>query len=118
MNINGFKALLVVLLSLLCTYMFWALCSDSEETKLKVLLCVSGFITMLFSFGGSLAIAYEDGKHAVNAKIVSWIFVIIFLLQHIAVSLIGIKQSVLIISSGILLILYLLVVYTINKTKM
>lgn len=118
MNVNSFKSIIVVLLSLLCAYMYWSLCSDSEDDGNRILIVITGFVTSLCTFGGALALEYEDTKHAVNAKIASWTFAILFIILHVTFALVGIKQSSLIISSGIIILLFILIIYKINRIKM
>lgn len=118
MNVNIFKLLMVFLSSCLLSYLFWTLCGDKVETSLQILLCISGFLTVLITLAGAVAYQYPDEKHAVNSKITSGLFFLIFLIEHVAFALIGVSQSVIIILSGLLLIMYIFAIYGINRTTM
>lgn len=118
MKINSFKMILAFFASCLLIYFLWSFCRDNEETSLKVLLCFSGFTSFIITLVGATALQYNDGKHAVNAKIVSWLFFVTFLIEHALLALIGISQSFTIIATGLFLVIYISIVHAISKTSM
>lgn len=118
MKIEYYKMALAFFATCLLVYLLWSFSRDNEETSMKVLLCFSGFASFIITLVGATALQYNDGKHAVNSKIVSWLFFAMFLIEHALLALIGISQSFTIIATGLLLIIYISIVHTISRTSM
>lgn len=116
MKINIVPAVIAFLLAILFAYAIYALSNDNEPYI--VVLLFTSFISFCSSLMGAMGISLEDNKHNVNIRILSIVFFFLFIAEHGIISYVGVTLSTLIILSGILLLLYMLLIYTISKMQM
>lgn len=116
MKINKVTAILAFLLSVLITYGVYSLSIEGQEYL--AILIITSFITILTSLLGLLSISWPNSRKNVNIRVLSFVFVSIFVIEHIVISFIGVKLSTLIILTGVLFLIYILLVYMISRTTM
>ena len=114
MKVNKVTAIIAYLLSALITYGVYSMSREGEE-HLAILLFTS-FMTTSTSLLGMMSISLSNNRKNVNIRVLSFVFAFIFIIEHIVISLIGVKLSTLIILTGILFIIYILFVYMISRT--
>jgi hypothetical protein len=78
------------------------------------LLTIGAGLTLFITLGGMLALSSPHGGSA-NIKIVSGIFLVLLLLEHIIFTFAGISLTPYILITGILMLLYVLIVYSIIR---
>ena len=116
MKINKVTAVIAILLSVLITYGVYSLSNEGED-HLAILLFTS-FVTTSTSLLGLMSTSLSNNRKNVNIRILSFVFASFFIIEHIVISLIGVKLSTLIILTGVLFLIYILLVYLISRTTM
>lgn len=116
MKINIIPTLIVFVAAALLAYLFYTI-SNAEEQMLKA-LAVSGFVSIGICLECGIGISFKDSHHTANSFASSIFFLIVFVVEHCCFAIWGTSQEWLIITSGLLLVLFLLVYYGISKTKM
>ena len=116
MKINIIPTLITVIAAALLAYLFYTI-SGAEEQMLKA-LAISGFVSTGICLECGIGLSFEDSHHTVNSFAISIFFFIVFIVEHCCFAVWGTSQSWLIITTGLLLVLYLLIFYGISKAKM
>ena len=86
---------------------------NNDETY-RILITMGAGISLFITLSGMLAVSSPNGS-ALNIKVVSVLFFIAFLLEHIIFSLAGVAMTPYIIITGILLLFYVLICYSILR---
>lgn len=116
MKINIIPSLIVQIAASLLAFLFYSL-SDAEEQMLNA-LAISGFVSFGVCLECGIGLSFKDSHHTVSSFATSIFFLIVFIVEHCCFAAWGTSREWLIITSGLLLVLYLLVYYGISKTKM
>ena len=116
MKININPSLIVLIAAALLAFLFYTL-SDAEEQMLKA-LAISGFVSIGVCLECGIGLSFKDSHHTANSFATSLFFLIVFIVEHCCFAAWGTNRDWLIITSGLLLVLYLLVYYGISKSKM
>lgn len=116
MKINKVTTIIALLLATLLTYAVYAL-SDENERHIVMLLLMS-FVSIATTLLGVMGIYLPSNKHNVNIRILSMVFALMFIIEHASMAILGVSLNALIITTGILLLIYLLLFYTISKATM
>jgi hypothetical protein len=86
----------------------------SGETEYRWIITIGSGLTLFITLGGTLAFSSPHGGTA-NIKIVSVIFFVAFLLEHLIFVFSGVNFTPYVIITGILLLLYILIAYAITR---
>lgn len=115
MKINKITLSISILLGLLFTFFL----SNYTLEKNILIFSIGCFITITASISGLISIKFNNDKIAVNAKVVSLIYVLLAISIQILFSIFNNFEIVtyLLLVFGILLI-YILILYNILNTKM
>jgi len=116
MKINIIPSLIVLAAAAIFAFLFYTM-SNAEEQMLKA-LAISGFVSIGICLECGIGLSFKDTHHTTNSFATSIFFLIIFIVEHCCFAAWGTSQEWLIVTSGIFLVLYLLVYYGISKTKM
>ncbi len=116
MKINIIPTFISVIAAALLSYLFYSI-SGAEETMLKA-LAISGFISTGFCLECGIGISFVDSRPTVSSFAISMFFFLVFIVEHCCFAIWGISESWLIITTGLLLVVYLLLYYGISKAKM
>ena len=81
-------------------------------------LAISGFVSIGVCLECGIGLSFKDSHHTANSFATSLFFLIVFIVEHCCFAAWGTNRDWLIITSGLLLVLYLLVYYGISKSKM
>jgi hypothetical protein len=112
MKINVFLIIICVAIAGLLTFGFFQ--ATKGETY-RILFTIGAFLSFFTTLGGLLAWKTPDGGSATNVKIVSVLFFIVLLIEHIIFSIAGINLTAYVIITGIILILFVLIFYLILR---
>ena len=116
MKINIIPTLIAVIASVLFAYLFYSI-SNAEEKMLNT-LAVSSFISFVTCIECGIGISFKDKHHTVNGFAASALFFVLFLVDHCCFAIWGTNPTWVIITTGLLLVMFLLVYYGISKAKM
>lgn len=116
MKINTIPSLIVLIAAALLAFLFYTMSGAGEQ--MHTALAISGFVSIGICLECGIGLSFKDSHHTVNSFATSVFFLIVFIVEHCCFAIWGTSQEWLIITSGLLLVLYLLVYYGISKTKM
>ncbi len=106
MKINWILFVIALGISALGGYGFYAGTSN-------LFLTIGGGLSIFLTLGGMLALSF--GRGSINTKIVSGIFLLVLIVEHLIFAFAGFKTAPYIIITGILLLLYIMIFYKIAK---
>jgi hypothetical protein len=112
MKFNAVLLIIAFAIAALAAYGFFA--GNDGETYRMVIAIGSG-VSLFVTLGGVLAISAESGSTA-NIKVVSALFFITLLVENLIFSFTAIRLAPYIIVTGILLLIYVLIIYAITRT--
>jgi hypothetical protein len=112
MKVNPVLLIMAIAISALAAYGFYA--GNDEETY-RLLIAFGAGLSMAASLGGLLAFSAEGRGGSLNIKIVSMLFFLALLVEHLIFSFTKIQIAPYIIITGILLLVYVLTAYAIMR---
>jgi len=113
MKINFVQTVIAIAVSLLIAYGLYSF-NDSEN---KILLSMGSFVFLATTLSLTVGINFEQPRTTVNIRVVSGIFFAIALICSLIFTFINFSVPSYVIINGILLLTFILIVYSINKAK-
>lgn len=113
MKINKFIAFLAFCLATLVSYFL----SSYQEINNKFILGIGCFVGLFISSVGTLALSFDYGRTTVLTKTTSAVFVILYLVSQIFFANINFTLPTYLFVNGMLIIFFLIVLYSISKSK-
>lgn len=113
MKINTFTAFLAFCLATLVSYFL----SSYQEINNKFILGIGCFVGLFISSVGTLALSFDYGRTTVLTKTTSAVFVILYLASQIFFANINFTLPTYLFVNGMLIIFFLIVLYSISKSK-
>ena len=114
MKLNFVQTIIAIALSLLIAYGLYSF-HDSEN---KILLSLGSFIFLATTLIITIGVNFEQSRTTTNVRVVSGIFFLIALITNLIFSFFTFSTPSYIITNGVLLLIFLLIVYSINKAKL
>lgn len=114
MKINVVLSLIILVLSSLLGYWVYSVADANIHAKLAGFLsaiCLA--LPLILGFG----VSYNTSASLVNIRILSCVLVLIMLILHFYYATAGIIMSYYVLISGILICIYLVIIYGILKSK-
>jgi hypothetical protein len=111
MKINFVQSIIAIALSLLIAYGLYNFHNGENKMLLSVGCFVFLFATLLITIGAS----FELPRTTANVKVVSGIFFVIALISNLVFTFIIFTPPIYVITNGILLLVFILIAYSINK---
>lgn len=116
MKINFFPTLISVLGAALLAYLFYTMAG--EDSPMRKELLISGFVATILCLQCGIGICWGDSRRQANVFAVSVFFFIVFVAEICCFAYWGSTPAWLVITTGLLALLYLLILYGITKAKM
>lgn len=113
MKINPVKSAIAIAISSLLTYGIYT----SHEGENKIFLGVGSFIFLILTLVMTIGVSFEFSRTSTNIKYVSGLFFLIALFSNLFYTFIYFSIPSYIIINGILMSLFILLTYSINKAK-
>ena len=113
MKINFIPTIIAITLSVLIAYGFYNF-NDGEN---KILLSLGGFAFLATTLVGSIGINYEQSRTTTNIRAVSGVFFTVAFTSNLIFNFLNFSKPSYIIINGILFLMFILIVYSINKVK-
>ena len=113
MNFNLIKTIISISISGLIAYGLYSFHSEKNREVLAIGSFISFAITLLFS----LAITFKFPRTTTLIRTVSFIFFFLALVSNLIFYFTSFNQDAYIIINGILLLIYALIIYTVQKAK-
>ncbi len=115
MKFNFITSIIAIAISALISYAFYAF--NSIITEKEYLLITASFLVSAVTLLGALGIKFDYGRTTIVIGTLSWAFFLVSLIILIILNSVNVGVPLIIISIGILLLLYILIAYSIVKTK-
>jgi hypothetical protein len=113
MKINFVQTIIAIAVSLLIAYGLYSF-HDSEN---KILLSGGSFVFLATAIVMTIGASFELPRTAANIRVVSGIFFAIALISNLIFTFINFSVPSYVIINGILLLVFILIVYSISKAK-
>ena len=113
-KLNPILALISFALAGLAAYGFFA---ANEGDTYRFLITIGSGVSLLITLGSMFALSLPNRSLMVNIKVVSGLFFIALLIEHIVFSFIGIRLSLYIVITGVLVVLHILACYIIIRAN-
>ena len=111
MKIKVIPSILVLGISTILSYGIFSFCTNENATIMAIIGGLMSFMTLVATLGITLN---RQGK-SVNIKVVSLIFFVLGLISNLIFAYVHFKISTYIIINGLLILIWLLIVYGISK---
>ncbi len=113
MRINLIKTILALGISALIAYALYSF----HESENKLLLSGGSFLFLATTLVLSIGTSFQLPRTTTNVRVVSGIFFALALISNLIFTFIAFSVPSYIITNGILLLIFILIVYSINKAK-
>ena len=113
MKINFVQTIIAIALSLLISYGLYSF-HNSEN---KMLLSVGSFVFLALTLIITIGASFELPRTTTNVKVVSGIFFAVALISNLIFTFIKFSVPSYVIINGILLLVFILIAYSINRVK-
>lgn len=109
-------SLISILIAALLGYLGYSV--TAVGGSFAIVIAVLSFISTAVCLVCGLGLSWKSSRHKINAAVVSVLFLLLFIVELGCFALWGEKPSWPIITTGLLLLFYTLIVYAISKIKM
>ena len=113
MKINFVQTIIAIALSLLISYGLYSF-HNSEN---KMLLSVGSFVFLALTLIITIGASFELPRTTTNVKVVSGVFFAVALISNLIFTFIKFSVPSYVIINGILLLVFILIAYSINRVK-
>jgi hypothetical protein len=113
MKLNFVPTIIAIALSALIAYGLYSF-HDSEN---KILLSLGSFVFLVTTLVIAIGVNFEQPRTTTNIRVVSGIFFVIALASNLIFSFFTFSTPSYLITNGILLLIFALIAYSINKAK-
>jgi len=113
MKINFVQTIIAIAVSLLIAYGLYSF-HDSEN---KTLLSLGSFILLAVTLVITIGVNFEQSRTTTNIRVVSGIFFVLAFISNLIFSFFTFSTPSYIIINGILLLIFVLIIYSIYKAK-
>ena len=113
MKVNFVQTIIAIAVSLLIAYGLYSF-HDSEN---KILLSSGSFVFLMVTLIFAIGTSFELPRTTTNVRVVSGIFFAIALISNLIFTFINFSIPSYVIINGILLLVFILIAYSLNKAK-
>lgn len=113
MKINFVQTIIAIAVSLLIAYGLYSF-HDSEN---KILLSAGSFLFLATTLVLTIGTSFQLPRTTTNVRVVSGIFFAVALISNLIFTFISFSIPSYVITNGILLLVFILIAYSINKAK-
>jgi hypothetical protein len=113
MKVNFVQTIIAIAVSLLIAYGFFSF----HESENKLLLSGGSFLFLAVTLVMTIGVSYELSRTTTNIRVVSGIFFAIALISNLIFTFLNFSVPSYVITNGILLLVFILIAYSINRAK-
>lgn len=113
MKINFVQTIIAIAVSALIAYGLYSFHNGEN----KILLSAGSFVFLSVSLILSIGVNFEQSRTSTNIRVLSGIFFAIALISNLIFNFLSFSEATYIITNGILFLIYILIVYSINSAK-
>lgn len=114
MKLNVIPTIIAVAISALIAF---GLYSFAKTEDYQSHLAIASFIALLFPLATTLGAKFEEPRTSANVKTLSGVFFILALIASVLFAFVKFTVPVLVLSEGLILLVWLLVAYAVAKAK-
>lgn len=114
MKVNVFLSFIGVALASLIGYLVFNVAEGQEN---DIICGVGSTVCFIATLIPTLGLNYESGKLGTNIRVLSAIFFIVFLISNFCFAGFGVIMPYYIISNGIILVIYLAIIYNMSNIR-
>ncbi|MGM9698420.1 MAG: hypothetical protein ACI3Y0_07225 [Prevotella sp.] len=114
MKLNVFLSLIGVALASLLGYLAYNI-ADGQDNEIMCGICST--ICFIATLIPTIGLVFESNKLGINVRVLSALFLIIFIVSHFCFAGYGVVMPYYIICNGIILAIYLAILYKISNIK-
>lgn len=114
MRINTVLTIIAIAMAVLIGYLAFSIAEGEKNDIVCGIASTTCFTAVLVPIVG---LQYDSNKLGINIKIMSSLFLFVFLISHFCFAAIYIKMPYYIIINGILLLIYIVILYRMNQIK-
>ncbi|MDR2542346.1 MAG: hypothetical protein LBC80_02710 [Treponema sp.] len=114
MKLNIFLTIISIAFAGLGAFGFYVVNASSPNS---VLIAAGSCLSMFITLGGLFALSSTDRGTVLNVRVVSALFFILLLIEHIVFSFVSVILMPYVVITGVLLLLYVLICYAIIQTR-
>ncbi len=100
-------------ISALVAYSFYSWTPENSRT----MNCVGSAVWSVVTLMGAMGVSYKESRLSVNVKVLSYVFFLVLLVANIVTAISKAKNPTCIVVLGILLLIYVLIAYALNKAS-
>jgi hypothetical protein len=113
MKINGIMLVIALAIAALAGYGFF---SANDGEPYQMILAIGAGVVLFITLGGTIAIKSATGRGSVaNIRVLSALFLVLFVVEQVIFSFVLFRISPYIIVTGIMLLVYILIAYAVEK---
>ena len=113
MKIKVIPLIIVLGISAILSYGIFSFCTSDNATIMALIGGLMSFLTLTASFG----ITITNGGKSINIKVLSLVFFVLGLISNIIFAYVHCKTPTYIIVNGLIILIWLLIVYGLSKTE-
>ncbi len=113
MKINLVPTIIALAISSLIAYGFFTFCNNEYQ----LLVSIGSFVFLFLTIEMIIGIRFDLPRTTTNIRVLSGVFFIIGLISNLLFSFLDFSKPSYVITNGILLLVFILIVYAIYKAK-
>ena len=113
MKLNFVQTIIAIAVSLLIAYGLYSF----HESENKILLSLGSFVFLAITLVITIGVNFEQSRTTTNIRVVSGIFFVLAFISNLIFSFFTFSTPSYIIINGILLLIFVLIIYSIYKAK-
>jgi hypothetical protein len=114
MKVNAITTIISVAISAIVAYCLYSWCKSENE----FLLCVGGFLSLGLTMMFTIGVSFEQSRTTTNIRFLSGTFFVLLLISNMIFAFVQFSSPTYVLVNGLLLLIWLLVVYGIKKANM
>ena len=114
MKVNIIPTMIALAISALIGYALYALCKTEGQ---ELLLAIGGGIALFLPLATCLGLRFEQGRTSANTAAVGGVFFVVLLIAQLFFAFVQFSTPAYVITNGILLLVFIGVVYGVAKAK-
>ena len=113
MKINFVQTIIAIAVSALIAYGLYHFHNGENQ----MLLSIGSFVFLSVTLALSISVNFEQPRTTTNIRVVSGIFFAVALISNLIFNFLSFSEPSYVITNGILILIYVLIAYSINRAK-
>jgi hypothetical protein len=113
MKINFVQTIIAIAVSALIAYGLYHFHNGVNQ----MLLSIGSFVFLSVTLALSIGVNFEQSRTTTNIRVVSGIFFAVALISNLIFNFLSFSEPSYVITNGILILIYVLIAYSINRAK-